>query len=271
MPAQAGAAPSTFSLRGSAEAPPPGLPSPRPTDRTPLHTPPRPPCPALPAPCPLPPPPLLAAGPIIGIDLGTTYSCVGIYKNGRVDIIPNDQGNRITPSYVAWDGEERLTGDAAKNQATINPTSTVFDAKRLIGRTFTDKTVQDDMKHWPFKVVNKNSRPMIEIPLKDGPKQFAAEEISAMVLSYMKKIAEVSGGGGAVRPRAQCATPLPCPSCCASPLSPRTLCPPPTLSPSSHRTTWARRSRLLSSLCLRTSMTPSARPPRTLAPSLAWL
>jgi len=122
--------------------------------------------------------------------LGTTYSCVGIYKNGRVDIIPNDQGNRITPSYVAWDGEERLVGDAAKNQATINPTTTVFDAKRLIGRQFTDKTVQDDMKHWPFKVINKNSRPMIEIPLKDGLKQYAAEEISAMVLSYMKKIAE---------------------------------------------------------------------------------
>jgi len=131
-----------------------------------------------------------SSGPIIGIDLGTTYSCVGIYKNGRVDIIPNDQGNRITPSYVAWDGEERLVGDAAKNQATINPTTTVFDAKRLIGRQFTDKTVQDDMKHWPFKVINKNSRPMIEIPLKDGLKQYAAEEISAMVLSYMKKIAE---------------------------------------------------------------------------------
>jgi heat shock protein 5 len=115
---------------------------------------------------------------------------VGIYKNGRVDIIPNDQGNRITPSYVAWDGEERLVGDAAKNQATINPAATVFDAKRLIGRQFSDTTVQADMKLWPFKVINKASRPMIEIPLKDGPKQFAAEEISAMVLSYMKKIAE---------------------------------------------------------------------------------
>ncbi len=115
---------------------------------------------------------------------------MGVYKNGRVDIIPNDQGNRITPSYVAWDGEERLVGDAAKNQATINPASTVFDAKRLIGRQFSDATVQADMKLWPFKVINKASRPMIEIPLKDGPKQFAAEEISAMVLSYMKKIAE---------------------------------------------------------------------------------
>ena len=99
-----------------------------------------------------PPPPVPAAGPIIGIDLGTTYSCVGIYRNGRVEIIPNDQGNRITPSYVAWEGEERLVGDAAKNQATINPTNTVFDVKRLIGRGFNDETVQHDMKLWPFKV-----------------------------------------------------------------------------------------------------------------------
>lgn len=93
-----------------------------------------------------------SSGPIIGIDLGTTYSCVGIYRNGRVEIIPNDQGNRITPSYVAWEGEERLVGDAAKNQATINPTNTVFDVKRLIGRNFNDETVQHDMKLWPFKV-----------------------------------------------------------------------------------------------------------------------
>jgi len=131
-----------------------------------------------------------SSGPIIGIDLGTTYSCVGVYKNGRVEIVPNDQGNRITPSYVAFDGEERLVGDAAKNQATINPARTVFDAKRLIGRNFGDTTVQADMKLWPFKVVNKNTRPMIEIDFKDGNKQFAAEEISAMVLSYMRKIAE---------------------------------------------------------------------------------
>lgn len=93
-------------------------------------------------------------GTVIGIDLGTTYSCVGVFKNGRVEIIQNDQGNRITPSYVAWDPEsgERLIGDAAKNQATVNPSNTVFDIKRLIGRKFHDKTVQADMKLFPFKV-----------------------------------------------------------------------------------------------------------------------
>lgn len=93
-------------------------------------------------------------GTVIGIDLGTTYSCVGVFKNGRVEIIQNDQGNRITPSYVAWDGEtgERLIGDAAKNQATVNPENTVFDIKRLIGRKFNDKTVQADMKLLPYKV-----------------------------------------------------------------------------------------------------------------------
>ena len=94
------------------------------------------------------PPFTAVTGPIIGIDLGTTYSCVGIYRDGRVDIVPNDQGNRITPSYVAWDESERLIGDAAKNQATINPAETVFDVKRLIGRNFQDPTVQADMKMW---------------------------------------------------------------------------------------------------------------------------
>ncbi|KAK6033411.1 putative chaperone protein DnaK [Ostertagia ostertagi] len=131
-------------------------------------------------------------GTIIGIDLGTTYSCVGVYKNGRVEIIANDQGNRITPSYVAFSGEsgERLIGDAAKNQLTINPENTVFDAKRLIGREFQDKTVQDDIKLWPFKVDNKNNKPMVSLKVGQEMKQFAPEEISAMVLTKMKEIAE---------------------------------------------------------------------------------
>jgi len=131
-------------------------------------------------------------GTVIGIDLGTTYSCVGVYKNGRVEILPNDQGNRITPSYVAWDADtgDRLIGDAAKNQATINPENTVFDAKRLIGRDFDDKTVQGDMKLWPFKVVKKGGKPAIEVQVGSERKTFHPEEISAMVLSKMRLIAE---------------------------------------------------------------------------------
>uniref|UniRef100_A0A0N5AHC4 Heat shock 70 kDa protein C n=1 Tax=Syphacia muris TaxID=451379 RepID=A0A0N5AHC4_9BILA len=131
-------------------------------------------------------------GTIIGIDLGTTYSCVGVYKNGRVEIIANDQGNRITPSYVAFtsDSGERLIGDAAKNQLTINPENTVFDAKRLIGRDYNDRTVQDDMKVWPFKLVNKNNKPMVQMKVAKESKTFAPEEISAMVLGKMKEIAE---------------------------------------------------------------------------------
>merc|ERR1719238_565174 len=129
-------------------------------------------------------------GTVIGIDLGTTYSCVGVYVNGKVEIIANDQGNRITPSYVAFTDSERLIGDSAKNQASANPTRTVFDAKRLIGRKFTDKEVQRDLKMFPFKVVDKDSKPCIEIELKDGKKIFQAEEISAMVLSKMRLIAE---------------------------------------------------------------------------------
>jgi len=131
-------------------------------------------------------------GTVIGIDLGTTYSCVGVYKNGKVDILANDQGNRITPSYVAWEAErgERLIGDAAKNQATINPENTVFDAKRLIGRAFKDKTVQKDMKMWPFGVIDKNSRPYIVVDVNGEKKEFAPEEISAMVLKKMKATAE---------------------------------------------------------------------------------
>merc|ERR1719331_1110704 len=129
-------------------------------------------------------------GTVIGIDLGTTYSCVGVYKNGRVEIIPNDQGNRVTPSYVSYPSGDRLIGDSAKNQATINPENTVFDAKRLIGRGFKDKTVQKDMKHWPFKVIKKGGKPAIEVTVGKDRKSFYPEEISAMVLNKMKAIAE---------------------------------------------------------------------------------
>lgn len=112
---------------------------------------------------------------------------VGVYKNGRVDIIANDQGNRITPSYVAFTGEgERLIGDAAKNQLTSNPENTVFDAKRLIGRNWKDPTVQKDIKYWPFKTKNRNEKPHVEVDIKGEKKLFAAEEISAMVLVKMK-------------------------------------------------------------------------------------
>nr|ANA96232.1 heat shock protein [Tyrophagus putrescentiae] len=130
-------------------------------------------------------------GTVIGIDLGTTYSCVGVFKNGRVEIIANDQGNRITPSYVAFTAEgERLIGDAAKNQLTSNPENTVFDAKRLIGREWTDKNVQHDLKFFPFKMIEKNSKPHIKVKTSTGDKVFAPEEISAMVLLKMKETAE---------------------------------------------------------------------------------
>jgi len=130
-------------------------------------------------------------GTVIGIDLGTTYSCVGVFKNGRVEIIANDQGNRITPSYVAFTAEgERLIGDAAKNQLTTNPENTVFDAKRMIGREWTDSAVQHDIKYFPFKVVEKNTKPHVTLTTQDGDKVFAAEEISAMVLVKMKETAE---------------------------------------------------------------------------------
>jgi len=130
-------------------------------------------------------------GPAIGIDLGTTYSCVGIWQHDRVEIIANDQGNRTTPSYVAFTDTERLIGDAAKNQVAANPFNTVFDAKRLIGRKFNDTVVQDDMKHWPFKVIAKEGdRPAIEIQFKGETKVFFPEEVSSMVLVKMKEIAE---------------------------------------------------------------------------------
>lgn len=130
-------------------------------------------------------------GTVIGIDLGTTYSCVGVFKNGRVEIIANDQGNRITPSYVAFTPEgERLIGDGAKNQLTTNPENTIFDAKRLIGRTWDDKSVQKDLEFFPFQLIEKNKKPHVRVNVKGEHKTFAAEEISAMVLSKMKEIAE---------------------------------------------------------------------------------
>jgi len=129
-------------------------------------------------------------GTVIGIDLGTTYSCVGVYKDGRVQIIANDQGNRITPSYVAFTDTERLIGDAAKNQASSNPENTVFDVKRLIGRKFTDKEVQSDKKLFPFDLVNKNGKPFVSVEVKGETKVMAPEEISAMILIKMKETAE---------------------------------------------------------------------------------
>nr|BAK07857.1 predicted protein [Hordeum vulgare subsp. vulgare] len=130
-------------------------------------------------------------GPAIGIDLGTTYSCVGVWQHDRVEIIANDQGNRTTPSYVGFTDTERLIGDAAKNQVAMNPTNTVFDAKRLIGRRFSDPSVQSDMKLWPFKVIpGPADKPMIVVQYKGEEKQFAAEEISSMVLIKMKEIGE---------------------------------------------------------------------------------
>ncbi|CAA6656820.1 unnamed protein product [Spirodela intermedia] len=130
-------------------------------------------------------------GPAIGIDLGTTYSCVGVWQHDRVEIIANDQGNRTTPSYVGFTDSERLIGDAAKNQVAMNPINTVFDAKRLIGRRFTDSSVQSDIKLWPFKVVpGPGDKPMIVVQYKGEDKQFAAEEISSMILIKMKEIAD---------------------------------------------------------------------------------
>merc|ERR1711988_1176222 len=126
----------------------------------------------------------------IGIDLGTTYSCVGVFQHGKVEIIANDQGNRTTPSYVAFTDTERLIGDPAKNQVAINPTNTIFDAKRLIGRKYQDSTVQSDMKHWPFKVSNAGKKPKIQVEFKCEQKTFTPEEISAMVLTKMKETAE---------------------------------------------------------------------------------
>lgn len=132
----------------------------------------------------------MAKAPAIGIDLGTTYSCVGVFQHGKVDIIANDQGNRTTPSYVAFNDSERLIGDAAKNQSAMNPANTVHDAKRLIGRHFNDREVQEDMKIWPFDVINDGSKPKIQVEYKGETKTFFPEEISSMVLTKMKEIAE---------------------------------------------------------------------------------
>ena len=130
-------------------------------------------------------------GESIGIDLGTTYSCVGIWQNDRVEIIANDQGNRTTPSYVAFNDKERLIGDAAKNQVSVNPYNTVFDAKRLIGRKVSEPAVKSDMKHWPFKIVPDSSdKPLIQVEYQKETKEFSPEEISSMVLVKMKEIAE---------------------------------------------------------------------------------
>ncbi|KAF5547903.1 heat shock 70 kDa [Fusarium napiforme] len=128
--------------------------------------------------------------PAVGIDLGTTYSCVGIFREDRCDIIANDQGNRTTPSFVGFTDTERLIGDAAKNQVAMNPQNTVFDAKRLIGRKFADPEVQADMKHFPFKIVDKGGKPNIEVEFKGETKTFTPEEISAMILTKMRETAE---------------------------------------------------------------------------------
>ena len=133
----------------------------------------------------------MSKSPAVGIDLGTTYSCVGVYQNDKVEIIPNDQGNRTTPSYVAFTADERLIGDAAKNQVARNAENSVFDAKRLIGRKFAESTVQKDIKLWPFKVISgTDDKPVIVVKYKGDERKFHPEQISAMVLEKMKGVAE---------------------------------------------------------------------------------
>jgi L1 cell adhesion molecule like protein len=126
----------------------------------------------------------------LGIDLGTTFSAVGIYRNGRVEIIANDQGNRTTPSYVSFTDEERLIGDAAKSMASSNPKNTVYDAKRLIGRNYNDSHMQNELKHFSYNVIDKSNKPIIEVEYKKEKKQFTPEEISSMILYKMKEVAE---------------------------------------------------------------------------------
>ena len=115
---------------------------------------------------------VLYASYFLGIDLGTTYSCVGVFQHGRVEIIANEQGNRTTPSYVAFTDSERLIGDGAKNQAAMNPSNTIFDAKRLIGRRFDDQVVQRDVKHWPFRVVSCSGKPKLQVEHKGNESYF---------------------------------------------------------------------------------------------------
>merc|ERR1711966_16898 len=127
----------------------------------------------------------------IGIDLGTTYSCVSVWQNDRAEIVANDQGNRTTPSFVSFSKTERLIGDAAKAQSGSNPEGTIFDAKRLIGRKYSDPTVQSDIKHFGYRVkASSDDRPLIVVETKDGEKEFNAEEISSMILTKMKEVAE---------------------------------------------------------------------------------
>jgi L1 cell adhesion molecule like protein len=126
----------------------------------------------------------------IGIDLGTTYSYLAVFEHGKVQMIPNEEGNRMTPSYVTFTNTQRFVGEKAKNHAIIDPNNTIYDAKRLIGRQFDDKTIQADMKYWPFKVINEDRRPKVEVEYKNERKRWKAEEISSMILIKMKNIAE---------------------------------------------------------------------------------
>lgn len=131
-----------------------------------------------------------ADNPVIGIDLGTTFSCVGVFQNGKVVVIPNENGNRITTSCVSFSGNNRLVGDEAKEQAAQNPENTIFEAKRLMGRTFDDEKAQEDMDNWEVTVVNDNSKPMYQVQFCGETRKFSAEEISGMILSKMKEVAE---------------------------------------------------------------------------------
>ncbi|XP_011681671.1 heat shock 70 kDa protein IV [Strongylocentrotus purpuratus] len=128
--------------------------------------------------------------PAIGIDLGTANSCVGVFRNGEVEIIANDQGNRTTPNYVGFTDTKILIGESAKNQVAMNPNNTIFDVKRLIGRRFTDDNVQSDMKHWPFTVINQGGKPMLQVDYMGEKRTMAPGEISSMVLTKLKESAE---------------------------------------------------------------------------------